>query len=80
MTKPPFVPQLPEFKLSITRVPPGETALPWDSEDLYVNHAGQRSKFGGKPDFNQWTAGDIPDCPICFRRDDFCCSDRLSRA
>ena len=48
--------ELPEFRVTLTRLEPGETA--YSPDDHYLR--GQRTKLGGKPD---WDQGD--NCPIC---------------
>ena len=51
--------ELPEFRVSLTRLAPGEAAYPLDDRSLL----GQRTKLGGEPD---WDQGDeCPTCPEC---------------
>lgn len=52
---------LPEFKVDLTRVKPGESALP-EGDDIY----GRRTKLGGMPDWEQ--DDETPNCPDCGKR------------
>lgn len=56
--------ELPEFRDSLTRLAPGETAYPEGPDVPHYEYQGQRSKFGGKPDSIQ---GERPSCefPHC---------------
>src|SRR5262245_60002054 len=55
--------ELPEFRVKLTRLKPGLAAYPTDIEkrDRYL---GRRSKFGGKPDWEQGHRGN-PRCRTC---------------
>jgi hypothetical protein len=55
--------ELPEFRVTLTRLKPGETAYPQGPDVPHYEFQGQRSKFGGKPDLIQ---GDRP-LPACQR-------------
>ncbi len=51
--------QLPEFRVTLTRLAPGETAYPPGDHSF----DGRRTKLGGAPD---WEQGDEhPNCPEC---------------
>ena len=52
---------LPEFRVMLTRLQPGETAYPSDGPH-YEDH-GQRTKLGGNPDWIQ--SADVPRCQDC---------------
>jgi hypothetical protein len=52
--------RLPEIRVTLTRVPPGERAVPLE----YPANLGLRTKFGGEPDWIQWTS-DTPECGSC---------------
>ncbi len=55
--------KLPEFRVTLTRLGPGEVAYPLDDE-TYYDYLGKRSKFGGEPD---WIHGECPtqSCNLC---------------
>jgi hypothetical protein len=58
--------KLPEFRVALTRLRPGEQAYP-KGDDIPHHHAhGLRTKLGGDPD---WEQGDRanPACPHCNR-------------
>ena len=40
--------ELPEFRVTLTRLNPGETAYPQGPKIPHYEYQGQRSKFGGK--------------------------------
>ena len=50
---------LPELRVALERVPPGQRAVPLD----YPDNLGLRTKLGGEPEWIQ--GGEIPDCPHC---------------
>ena len=52
---------LPEFRVTLTRLKDGESAYP--VEGSRREHLGQRTKLGGKPDWDQ--NDETPECPDC---------------
>jgi hypothetical protein len=58
--------QLPEFRVTLTRLKEGETAYPQGPDIPHYEYHGQRSKFGGKPDQIQGEAPP-PECPNCHK-------------
>jgi hypothetical protein len=59
--------KLPEFRVTLTRLKPGEEAYSKGIGILHYDDGGQRTKLGGDPDYEQ---GDHPnpDCPSCGKR------------
>lgn len=55
---------LPEFRVTLTRLKPGEQAYPQGDDVPSRKTRGQRTKLGGKPD---WLQGErqAPMCPTC---------------
>ena len=62
MTQP--VKPLPEFRVALTRLKPGETVYPLEDGFAADGHEGQRTKLGGLPDYIQGD-DDLPDCSSC---------------
>ena len=60
-----IVDQLPEFRVTLTRLRPGEEAYPTDFERR-EEALGQRTKLGGQPDWEQ-DPQDSPRCRKCQR-------------
>ena len=58
--------KLPEFRVKLERVNPGDTAYPMGDEIPYQDYIGQRTKLGGDPDWIQ--EGGHVDCSNCCRR------------
>jgi len=56
--------ELPEFRVTLTRLKEGETAYPQGPDVSHYEYQGQRSKFGGKPD-NIQGESPPPNCPDC---------------
>lgn len=59
-----IVERLPEFRVTLTRLRPGEPAYPETNEDNYDEVQGCRTKLGGVPDWIQHE-GPNPKCPLC---------------
>jgi hypothetical protein len=59
--------ELPEFRVTLTRLNDGETAYPQGAEIPHYEYQGQRSKFGGTPDHIQGESPN-PECPQCSQR------------
>ena len=57
---------LPEFRVILERVKPGETAYPMKGGFAIDDHDGQRTKLGGEPEYIQGGDG-VPDCPSCSK-------------
>jgi hypothetical protein len=57
--------ELPEFRVSLERVPEGETAYPRGKDIPHYEYQGRRTKLGGKPDWMQAPEGTCPTCPKC---------------
>jgi hypothetical protein len=55
---------LPEFRVSLTRLRPGERAYAETDEDDFFEVHGRRTKLGGVPDWIQHE-GPNPQCPLC---------------
>ena len=54
---------LPEFRVMLTRMRPGETAYPLSDDIPHYEYHGRRTKLGGNPD---WMQGDaVPLCDSC---------------
>jgi len=54
--------RLPEIRVLLSRVSPGESAIPLE----YPDNLGLRTKLGGEPD---WIQGDeTPICPSCQQK------------
>jgi hypothetical protein len=56
---------LPEFRVTLTRLKPGETAYPVDEDGISEDMEGQRTKLGGLPESIQGGVEDLPRCPDC---------------
>ena len=56
---------LPEFRVNLTRLKPGETAYPVDGDGFSEDMEGQRTKLGGLPESIQGGGEELPDCPSC---------------
>lgn len=56
--------ELPEFRIALTRLAPGESAYPIVEDERYEEYLGQRSKLGGKPDL-AFGERELPKCPQC---------------
>ena len=46
--------KLPEFRVTLTRLKPGEQAYPKGDDVPHYEFHGQRTKLGGDPDWVQW--------------------------
>jgi hypothetical protein len=54
---------LPEFKVTLQRMKPGEPAYPISDEIPHYEYQGRRTKLGGEPD---WVQGEeLPACAGC---------------
>jgi hypothetical protein len=56
--------RLPEFRVTLTRLKPGEQAYPRGGDVPHYEYHGQRTKLGGDPDHVQGDNGP-PECPQC---------------
>lgn len=56
--------RLPEFRVSLVRLKPGESAFPKGPDIPHYEYQGQRTKLGGDPDWEQG-ARPNPNCPEC---------------
>jgi uncharacterized protein YwqG len=54
---------LPEFRVTLERVSPGDQAYPINEDVPHYEYHGRRTKLGGEPDWDQ--GDDIPSCPEC---------------
>src|SRR5215469_13459716 len=54
---------LPEFRVTLTRMKPGETAYPINEETPHYEYHGRRTKLGGEPDWDQYN--EVPICDGC---------------
>ncbi len=56
--------KLPEFRVTLTRLKPGEQAYPQGDDTPHYEAHGQRTKLGGDPDWEQGERPN-PECPNC---------------
>lgn len=59
---------LPEFRVILERVAPGEEAYPTGEEIPHYEYQGRRTKLGGRPDWVQRNEDEGPVCPECGKK------------
>lgn len=57
---------LPEFRVTLQRMKPGELAYPISDDIPHYEYHGRRTKLGGEP---RWEQGEeLPICPSCRQK------------